>query len=140
MGEGLPTLLSSPECFSCNPDIAKPVLPTEVPSPVQALPPQCPGGVLRHGVHNIVISPGETCSGGAGTGEKLGHAAAPRGYGGAVRGIAARCLAPCSLPSGASFSRDLAALWGPLASPLLSLTLMHSSSFCLTRLLKADRQ
>lgn len=63
----------------------------------------------------------------------------PEGHGGAVRGIATRCLAPCSLLSGACFSRDLQACGGLLL--LLScLTLMHNSSFCLTRLLKADSE
>lgn len=63
----------------------------------------------------------------------------PKRHGGAVRGIATRCLAPCSLLSGASFSRDLQACGGLL---LLS-SVSHAdtaSSFCLTRLLKADSE
>ncbi|DAA31994.1 spermatogenesis-associated protein 46 [Bos taurus] len=64
----LPDIMSSRA--TSLPDIAKPVLPTEVPSPVQALPPQCPGGVLRHGVHNIVISP-DCILGDAPNGEQL---------------------------------------------------------------------
>lgn len=61
-------MLSSPECFSCDPDIAKTVLPTEVSSPVQALLPQYPSSVFRHGMHNTVLSPGEAFSGWGGHG------------------------------------------------------------------------
>lgn len=50
------------------------------------------------------------------------------------------CLSPCSLLSGASFSRDLQVLWRPLAPPLLSLRLVWKSSSCLSGLLQADRQ
>ncbi|XP_069403343.1 spermatogenesis-associated protein 46 [Ovis canadensis] len=51
----LPDIMSSRA--TSLPDIAKPALLTEASSPVQALPPQCLSGVLRHGVHNIVVSP-----------------------------------------------------------------------------------
>ncbi|XP_060976235.1 spermatogenesis-associated protein 46 [Dama dama] len=56
-----PALSTLPDFMSSRatslPDIAKTVLPAEVSSPVQALLAQYPGSVLRHGVHNIVLSP-----------------------------------------------------------------------------------
>ncbi|XP_054549496.1 spermatogenesis-associated protein 46 isoform X5 [Talpa occidentalis] len=59
------TLSTFPDIMSSRatslPDITKTALSTEASNPAQTLPPQYQSSILRHGVHNTVLSPENMC-------------------------------------------------------------------------------
>ena len=119
--------VSSPECFFCNPDIAKTALLTEASSPAQALSPQYFGSALRHGVQNTILSPGEAFSAPAGTWEGL------EGQG-LLEGAFSPVVSCLVLPGA-----DTPQAWRGPTSPRLPLTQGWHRGLGLLGLLREDR-